>query len=1014
MINKYLYPFILLFTIVAAMPNAFGTNKVIFENDTSLTKDDCLAGFVHSQIPEEPLQIKFIDNSQGNVTSWEWDFGDGTGSSWQNPLHTFPEEGTYNVCLKITDFFSGCVDSICEPVYVGEEGQFYAFFDYYKNPENPLKYQFLDLSLGEIDSWEWDFGDGNISFESDPIHVFSEPGEYFVCLWVENKQTNLFDTFCDIINVETTPDCQADFNVTQHPVDPLFFHFQNTSLGGYNFLVWDFGDGSVSYEIAPTHKFPENGMYLVCLEIYNAFNQCYDKHCAAVNATGAGICLADFNHELVAPDPMSVQFIDQSIGETDFWLWDFGDGHTSYDQNPLHTFEEEGTYKTCLMITNGSTGCYDSVCNFIEVFEAPDCEALFEYDYLVNDSMTVQFTDLSYGMNSEWFWDFGDGITSDLQNPVHTYSNEGTFTVCLTVSSIWGPCQNTFCDTVIIDVAPACQALYEYVQNPDNLLEFSFTDVSIGEIESWHWDFGDGYTSEEQNPVHTYTDDGQFIVCLTVFDDWGPCEDTYCDTIFIELPQLCEADFEFTNEGTNAFEFTFTDLSTGSIDAWEWDFGDGSTSEEQNPTHIYADTGTFEVCLSVFNMDSLLFCNSTICYSLMVSAPIPTCQASFQAEVDMGPNKPNLYHFTDLSQGEPDEWLWDFGDGNFSYEQNPSHQYADGGTYEVSLKIIVYNAWGDDCEDTGLQQIITPEYFDFGGMIFAGDFPINNPNHTGDTARACLFKKIDNNLIPIDTTNFTQNGYYYYLNMLEGSYVLKLNLTQNSNNVFNYFPTYFGNQLQWENAQALKIADSNNYIAHVHLNEIAANTINGIGMIEGSVVANESRFYGDSPQHDTEILLFDESGNPVLYTYSDYQGDFTFNDLPLGTYNLIAESTGMLTETFTVRLTEANPSAHGIELELYENITQINESEVNNITVKFYPNPVGETLHVLISESTSNDLHLKIYDLIGQLIYSHFIQKVQTTKLISVPMNNFRPGVYLVEIIATDASEHKNFKVIKK
>jgi PKD repeat protein len=1013
MIKKFLYPFILLFTFAGLMPVAHGSGSSIPEKDTANTRD-CLAGFLHYQIPDEPLQIKFIDNSQGNITSWEWDFGDGTYSNWQNPLHTFLQEGTYSVCLTVTDFFSGCTDTYCEPIYVGEEQQFYAFFDYYINPQNPLNYQFLDLSLGDIDTWEWDFGDGTSSFLSDPNHIFSEPGEYEVCLKVEDKQTNHFDIFCDIVYVETTPDCQADFNVTQHPVIPLFFHFQNTSLGGYNWWVWDFGDGTISYEAAPTHTFPEKGIYQVCLEIYNGANQCNDWYCTAVNATGAGICHADFTYELQAPNPLSAQFTDQSVGETDFWLWDFGDGTTAYNQNPLHTYEAEGTYKTCLLITNGATGCYDSICDYVQVFEAPDCEALFEYEYVQNDSMSVQFTDLSFGMNSEWLWDFGDGNTSTLQNPVHTFSHEDSFEICLTVSSIWGPCQDTFCDTVIIDVAPACHALFDFEQNPGNLLEFNFSDASIGTIESWEWNFGDGTASDLQNPVHTYTSDGEFVVCLTIYDDWGPCEDTFCDTIFIELPQLCEADFEFTNEGENTFEFIFTDTSLGNIDAWEWDFGNGFTSEEQNPIHVYADTGNFEVCLSVFNLDSLLFCNSTICHNLTVHAPTLTCQAAFQAEVDMGVNKPNLYHFIDVSEGSPDEWLWDFGDGNFSYQQHPNHQYTEGGTYEVSLTIIAHNAWGENCEDEISQQILTPEYFDFGGMIFAGDFPINNPNHSGDTARVSLYRKIDNELLPIDTTNFTQNGYYYYLNMLAGKYLIKFNLTENSSNTMGYFPTYFGDQLLWENAQLLNIADSNNYTAHIYLNEIPTATSNGIGMIEGSVVANEAMFYGDGAQHDTEILLFDDNGNPVSYTYSDNLGSFTFIDLQLGTYNLMAESTGMLTNPYTITLTEANPNAHGIELELYENITGISESEINNTSFKFYPNPVGETLHVLISESRSEEFQLRIYDLVGQLLYSQDVRSVQSSKLVNIPMNKFTPGVYLIEVNTLNTAMYNTFKIIKK
>jgi hypothetical protein len=160
--------------------------------------------------------------------------------------------------------------------------------------------------------------------------------------------------------------------------------------------------------------------------------------------------------------------------------------------------------------------------------------------------------------------------------------------------------------------------------------------------------------------------------------------------------------------------------------------------------------------------------------------------------------------------------------------------------------------------------------------------------------------------------------------------------------------------------------------------------------------------------------LFDDNGNPVSYTYSDNLGSFTFIDLQLGTYNLMAESTGMLTNPYTITLTEANPNAHGIELELYENITEISESEINNTSFKFYPNPVGETLHVLISESRSEEFQLRIYDLVGQLLYSQDVRSVQSSKLANIPMNKFTPGVYLIEVNTLNSAMYNTFKIIKK
>jgi len=1014
--RRYIYPFVLLLAFVGFLPFTYGSVNIVPEKDTIFYKDTCQADFIHYQIPGHPMQIKFIDNSTGNITSWHWDFGDGTISDWQNPLHLFPEEGTYNVCLTITDFFSGCTDTYCEPVYVGNQAQFYAFFDHYENPVNPLNCQFIDLSMGEIDTWQWDFGDGTMSFQSNPEHTYSEPGEYYVCLTVESLQGDFWDYYCEFIYIETIPDCQAHFEYIQHPVDPLIFHFQNTSIGAYDFWLWDFGDGTLSNDVAPTHTYDEKGIYLVCLEIHRNFGsyQCHDWYCVEVNATGIGACNAGFSFELLPPDPLSIQLTNKSLGDVDFWFWDFGDGATSYDQNPIHTYANEGTYNTCLLIVNNSTGCYDSISQLVEVFEAPDCEALFEYEYFQSDSMTVQFTDISYGMNSEWLWDFGDGNFSSEQNPIHTYYYEDTFNVCLTVSSIWGPCQDTYCDDVIIDVSPNCEANFVYEQNPDNPLEFMFNDASYGDIESWEWDFGDGTSSDLQNPIHTYTDEGEFEVCLTIFDDWGPCEDTFCDTLIIDVPQLCEADFEFEVTPTNPFEYNFTDLSIGSINAWDWDFGDGNVSDLQNPSHIFQDTGTYEVCLSVYNTDSILFCNSTICFDLIIDVPPPSCQASFDAEVDQGVNKPNLYHFVDLSQGEPDEWLWDFGDGNISTEKNPDHQYADGGTYQVSLTISIEDPWGTSCEDTEILQLTTPPYFDFGGMIFAGEFPINNPQHTDDTARVCLFREINNNLIALDTSFFTQNGYFYYMNMLSGNYLIKFNLTEYSNNVTGYFPTYFGDKLIWDDSQVLTIADSNNYAVNINLYEIPVSTIGGIGQIEGLVVLNASRFYGEGPQHNTEILLFDVNGDPYLYSYSDTDGNFVFDDLPLGTYTLIAESTGMLTEPYTLTLTDENPTIHGVQLDLYENITSISETNIKKTNFKFYPNPVGETLNILITEAMNQRFQVRIYDLLGQLMYSEEIIAGQSSKLVNINMNSFNPGVYLAEIISSQGQKHNTFKIIKK
>ena len=984
--------------------------------ETVSSRDSLMADFVYYQFPEDPLKIKFIDNSTGNIVAWKWDFDDGTTSSLQNPVHIFPEEGTYTVCLTVTDFFTGTTDTYCELIQVMNPSQFYSYFDFYKNPVNPMNIQFVDLSKGNISSWEWDFGDGESSYESNPEHIYTAPGTYWVFLSIKDQTGTFYDFYLDEVYINEFPPVLAKFDYEQNSTNPLEFQFSNTSVGGtIDFIFWDFGDGTISSSLNPLHVYENKGTYLVCIEVSFNSGQYYDWYCTKVNATGTIPCHADFKFELQPPDPLTVQFTGESLGDIDFWFWDFGDGTRSYEANPFHIYSEAGTYPTYLVIVNNASGCYDSIQKYVDVFIPPQCEALFDYEYLQSDSMTVQFTDLSLGIISGWFWDFGDGTTSTLQNPAHTFSEEGAYNVCLTVSSLWGPCQDTLCDTVTIDITPNCHAGFEFSPNPENPLEISFFDTSTGNIESWQWDFGDGSFSVEQNPTHTFSDTGEYHVCLTVFDNYGPCQDTWCDIINIEVPQLCNADFDFEQSEENPFEFSFTDLSTGIANAWDWNFGDGGFSNLQNPVHIFADTGAYEVCLTVYHTDSLLYCNSTFCTGLTVSVPQLDCDAAFVANVDIGVNKPNLYHFNDLSTGNPDLWLWDFGDGNASTEQNPDYQYADGGTYNVTLKITKLNPWGDDCEDTETIQITTPEYYDVGGMVFAGLFPINNPENTGDTAMIYLFRKINDNIIPLDTSFFTEYGYFYYFNMLSGDYLMKCILTTQSTNAPNYFPTYYGDELYWEDAQILKVADSNNYSANIILKEVPDASIGGTGKIEGVVIMSASCFPGDGPLEDAEIILYDNDNIPIRYTFSNQNGLFTFEDLAFGQYTLVAESTGLLTDPYSVILSEDNPVVENIELYLCENITGIEENEnYEGFDFSYYPNPVEKTLNILIGSNNKQYLQFNIYNLLGQTVYQKKIGLNSNSKLITVGMQELHRGIYIAEMIAFPGKILTTFKIIKK
>jgi PKD repeat protein len=216
--------------------------------------------------------------------------------------------------------------------------------------------------------------------------------------------------------------------------------------------------------------------------------------------------------------------------------------------------------------------------------------------------------------------------------------------------------------------APMADFDYDAASDPT----IYFTDLSTNFPDSWEWVFGDGGTSTDQDPVHSYLTNGAFEVCLTASNALG--SDTHCEEVTISSYEPPVADFSFDDSADPLI--SFTDLSTNSPDSWEWDFGDGGTSTAADPTHTYTTNGTFTVCLTAGNLAG----SDEVCKDVTVDGNIvaPEADYAFSAvglEVT----------FTDLSTNDPTFWGWTFGDGATSLDQNPVHAYTAAGTYEACM-----------------------------------------------------------------------------------------------------------------------------------------------------------------------------------------------------------------------------------------------------------------------------------------------------------------------------------------
>ncbi|MFC2058923.1 PKD domain-containing protein [Chloroflexota bacterium] len=456
----------------------------------------------------------------------------------------------------------------------------------------PLEVQFTDQSTGLIDSWDWDFGDGETSTEQSPSHIYDTIDTYTVSLTVTGPGGSDMETRTDYIALTPEADFTAD---PPGGVVPLEVEFTDQSAGDIDSWDWDFGDDGTSTGQSPSHIYNDNGIYTVSL---------------TVTGPGGSDTEIKTDYMTVTPDaeftgsptigsiPLEVQFTDQSVGTIDSWSWDFGDVGTSTEQNPLHTYNSSGVYTVALTVTGAGGSNTETRTDYITV----STEADFTADPTSGTApLEVQFTDQSVGSVDSWDWDFGDGGTSTEQSPSYIYQNAGDYTVSLTVNGPAGSDTETKTDYISVYETPVA----EFTATPTSggtPLEVQFTDQSTGNIVSWEWDFdNDGVVdSTEQNPLHAYAAGGVYTVSLTATNPAGSNTQTKADYITAEGPPV--ADFSADPGcGLIPLDVQFTDLSLGDVTTWDWDFGDGETSTEQNPSHIYVADDTYTVTLTAGN-----------------------------------------------------------------------------------------------------------------------------------------------------------------------------------------------------------------------------------------------------------------------------------------------------------------------------------------------------------------------------------------------------------------------------
>lgn len=671
------------YTVTLTVTNASGSNTLT-RNQLVTVYELPVVNF--SALPTNgcfPLRVQFTDLSapgSGNTnTSWQWDFGNGNTSTLQNPFVTYSTAGIFTVTLKVTND-KGCTKTITRPGFINVTPGVTSVFTHTQptvcNP--PATISFTNNSSGPPTlSYLWDFGDGNFSTLLNPVHTYTGSGT-FVASLITSSSAGCQDTARSTIVIGGF---QTSFTspLTACINDPVTF--TNTSVPVPASSQWTFGDGGTANTISTSHAYAATGTYNVWL--YNTYGSCTDSIMNTVTINPRPV--ADFSAPVTTKcePPLTVNFQDLSTGGPVSWQWDFGDGGTSGLQNPSHTYNSYGSFSVTLIVSNGF-GCTDTIvrANYVTIQRASISIAPFPVKGCIPITVSPVATITSVDAITSYAWDFGDGGTSTLPNPTHTYIAQGTYTVKLYITTSSG-CTDSLIIPAAVRVGTKPVADFSGTPVPVcGRQPVYFTDLSAP-ADEWLWDFGDSGTSILQNPSHNYSDTGYFTVQLIASNNG--CPDTMRKVNYVRvLPPI--AKFITTPDCTNRLRFTFTDQSVAPL-TWEWDFGDGSPLvTTQNPIHIFPAYGSYNVRLIVTNggcADTAFLTITTVNESPDFTAnPTVACKIGYTDFVAQNVNTTNLVSYN-----------WIFGDGNSVTVPTPfiGHFYNNSGSYTVSLIVTDIN-----------------------------------------------------------------------------------------------------------------------------------------------------------------------------------------------------------------------------------------------------------------------------------------------------------------------------------
>lgn len=441
-------------------------------------------------------------DSTPNVT-YQWDFGDGTGSTQQNPSHTYTASGTYTYCFDYSG--SLCSGSICRTVQV-DVCQFIASISVINTTSTTVTLAVNGALPGSTYQWSFAGGTPSSSTSANPVVTYPSYGTYSASVTVTSPSGCVNQL---INNIPVDDHCNLYTTIYPNGGGDTYFAAYADSLGYQGTYNWDFGDGATGTGQYPFHSYQNNGTYVYCVDYNIPSIGCSGTYCDTVYIDVCNLNASIFAYQQGTGTTYSFRVYADSLS---MWTynWDFGTGQpaTSTDATPNVTFPGPGAYNISVdyVAHNGCTGTLNYT---LVISSSPDspCDSLF-YTNLIGSDLSVTLDNTPNPL-ATYYWEFGDGDSAVATSPTHHYNSLGTYNVCLTVT------------------APGCVASYCRTVNVQNIINHTITGYVSK--DSLSYNVCDAY-------VYLINDSAGYLTAIDTFDmtaDTGSC---YSHFYFTDLP----------------------------------------------------------------------------------------------------------------------------------------------------------------------------------------------------------------------------------------------------------------------------------------------------------------------------------------------------------------------------------------------------------------------------------------------------------------------------------------------